>query len=427
MENCKLPTDLLINILARLPVKPLMRFKSVSKYFYDLIKSDLHFMHKHYEISKTKPEHAVIESGSDKRKVVNLLYKESEFYAIGCRNLDIPLSVYLGIWHVKCLYGMLCLIVGREDPFYLQFGKELIYDIVIWNPSTKEIKSLPPLKVPFKHPHNSPNEPPIRFVMNDGFGFGLCKNMTWKIVCVWNFEFYKDNVFHGIVMVGSQVGDSWCWREIDAKNITGVDLYMIEDFYLKGRYYWRVMVQYPALSTYDRERLLWFDMDDEIFGILELPSHIGCGLVTPMNETIAFLGYPILANNYQIEIWLMHEDDNHHFNWHKHTSIDSRLYPDEHPIGIWNHHLLLIPPMPQTDSFTLDANFVPSLISSDLITGERDIMYVTEERKNIDIAYNSSGCVRVNFEGNVQIPRKYRIFHMVGTFVRVYHESLYLP
>ncbi|CAH9082151.1 unnamed protein product, partial [Cuscuta epithymum] len=301
----------------------------------------------------------------------------------------------------------------------------MIYDIVIWNPSTKETKSLPALKVVFRNPHDQPNEPPMRFYMNDGFGFGICKNMTWKIVGLWNFKISRGNVYHIIVMVGSQVGDSWCWRQIDATNINCDYLYFIEDFYMKGRYYWRVMAISSTLSTYEREQLLWFDMDDEVFGRLELPSHIGCGMFTTSDETIAFLGYPIVENNYQIEIWLMAEDDNRHINWHKYTTIDSQHYPDERPIGIWNRNLLLFPPLPNTDSFTFDTDSVPYLISTNLATGERNIMYVTEERRNINIAYNSSGCVRVYFEGNVQIPLEFRMFHLVGAFVRVYHESIF--
>ncbi|CAH9094038.1 unnamed protein product [Cuscuta epithymum] len=423
MENCKLPGDLLIDVLAKLPVKSLMRFQCVCKCFYNLIKGDLQFMQKHYEISKTKPGYAVIESENDESKVVNLLYKESEFYAVGCRNLDIPLF-NLRIWHIKCLYGMLCLIVAREDPSYLQLGKEMIYDIVIWNPSTKEIKSLPALKVSFQHPHYPPNEPPVSIVVNDGFGFGLCKNMIWKIVGLWNFHVM--NVYHTIVMVGSRIGDSWCWRQIDATNITCDYLYIIEDFYVKGRYYWRVMALSPTPSPNDGEQLLWFDMDDEVFGTLELPYHIGCGMFTTIDETIAFLGSPIMKNNYQVGIWLIHEDDNNHFNWHKYTTVDCQHYPDERPIGILNHCLILLPPISKAEEFMFNTNVVPSLISIDLETGERKVMYVTEERKNIDIAYNSRGCVHVYFEGNVQIPREFRTFHLLGAFVRVYHESLYL-
>ncbi|CAH9099113.1 unnamed protein product [Cuscuta epithymum] len=293
----------------------------------------------------------------------------------------------------------------------------MIYDILIWNPSTKEIKSLPALEVSFQHPDDQRNEQPVRLTVNDGFGFGICKNMIWKIVGLWNFE--------NIVMVGNQVGDSWCWRKIDVTNLTSNELYIIEDFYLKGRYYWRVMELSPIPSPDDCEQLLWFDMDDEFFGTVELPSHIGSGLFTTMDETVAFLGFPTMANNYQIKIWLMLEDEYHHVNWHKYTTIDSHHYPDERPIGIWNHHLLLFPPIPKTGSFIFYTDFVPSLIFSDLETRERKILYVTEERKKIDIAYNSSGCVRVYFEGNVQIAREFTEFHLVGAFVRAYHESLY--
>ncbi|CAH9120985.1 unnamed protein product [Cuscuta epithymum] len=64
----------------------------------------------------------------------------------------------------------------------------MIFDFVIWNPSTMEIKSLPALEVSFQHSDNQLHVLPVMFAVNDGIGFGLCKNMIWKIVGLWSFN-----------------------------------------------------------------------------------------------------------------------------------------------------------------------------------------------------------------------------------------------
>ncbi|KAI3906229.1 hypothetical protein MKW98_021762 [Papaver atlanticum] len=50
-----LPNDILIDILSRLPVKPLMQFKSVCKRWFSLIKHDSHLIDLHFVRSKSRP------------------------------------------------------------------------------------------------------------------------------------------------------------------------------------------------------------------------------------------------------------------------------------------------------------------------------------------------------------------------------------
>ncbi|KAI3932227.1 hypothetical protein MKW92_014810 [Papaver armeniacum] len=50
-----LPNDILIDILSRLPVKPLMRFKSVCKHWLSLIKHDTQLIDLHFVHSKSRP------------------------------------------------------------------------------------------------------------------------------------------------------------------------------------------------------------------------------------------------------------------------------------------------------------------------------------------------------------------------------------
>nr|GLL36510.1 putative F-box protein At1g19160 [Ipomoea trifida] len=180
---------------------------------------------------------------------------------------------------------------------------DMVFDVVIWNPSTREIKTLPSITVP-----NKPsNIPPINFCLYEGFGFGLSNNMTWKVVMLWYYGevdvLSKDS--YEIVLVCSRVGDSWTWRQIKA--VPQLPVSSFQNFYLKGKCYWRVEVpQWLSSGPCRKEFLIWFDLDDEIFGTIELPSKWVATLsilVTVMNDTIALVSAPDIENENCIEIW----------------------------------------------------------------------------------------------------------------------------
>lgn len=249
MESSNLPKELLVEILARLPVKSLMRFKSVCKFFYSLIKSDHHFMHKHYKVSGLKRNH-ILREDTIPFKTFNILSLESESNEENeCIYLEVKIEETTR--SVKCCCGMLCMILseGRRGSTHY-FGNNLpAFDILIWNPHTKEIKSLPSIRVPYK-PSIRPSRRELWY-MEEQFGFGFSNNMTWKVVMLL---YIQDKYLqsggtlpiemgdsHEMVMVCSQVGDLWSWRQID-----GVPHFRLDasnDFYLKGKYYWRTRGQ----------------------------------------------------------------------------------------------------------------------------------------------------------------------------------------
>ncbi|XP_019170782.1 PREDICTED: putative F-box protein At3g52320 isoform X2 [Ipomoea nil] len=421
MENCKLSTDQVVDILSRLPVKSLMRFKCVCKFFYDLITSDHHFMDTHYEISKTKTDCVLLEAGWAVREYY-LLYKESsEYNEIGCIYLDIP-TTPRAMW-VKCCKGMLCLISTRNDITELDHGDYLIYDIWICNPSIRKVKALPSVTVPYRPPYNA-------FVLNE-FGFGISNDMTWKVVMLVQFCSVDDfRTTHEMTLVYSQVGgDSWSLRQINpvtwCRDIEG----QINDFYLKGRYYWWA-------DRYARF-LIWFDMNDEVFGTIELPLDVSIDSISIMNETIALLGYSSVEDSSCIEIWLMIENDNNTY-WHKQASIDCAVNLDNieslTPIGIWNVDGELLVSLDKTvewDSDDSDSQHpervVPYFISLDLVTQERKMFPVSKQRKSITMASNpTAGDFQVYNERNIDITEEWEPNIFIGdTYARVYDESLH--
>nr|GMD39953.1 putative F-box protein At1g19160 [Ipomoea batatas] len=368
MENCKFPRELLIEILARLPVKSLMRFKSVCKFFYCLIKSDKHFQHKHYEISRVRRDYAIFEREFPFRheSVFGLVYKELDSDEIGYVDLVMP-----SCGSVKCADGILCLISHRTDE---------TMNILIWNPSTRESKALPPIS------------PPHNFIsVKEMIGFGFCNNMTGKVVIVWSD---LDECEHK-VMVCSQVDNIWVWREINPYPI--IDrLWLLgrpyEDIYFKGKYYWNFYA-YRVRSVLT-PHLLCFDISAESFGTISLPSNPPCqygnegegllhAVVSVMNDTIALIGY--IEERW--EVWLMMQNDSD-VNWHKYACIDCG---DDilRPIRIWNQdrHLLMYRVGAEIDDCE------PHFVSIDLVTGEKkmridNINIDTEEQ--FFLAYNET-------------------------------------
>nr|GMD27458.1 putative F-box protein At1g19160 [Ipomoea batatas] len=403
----KLSRDLVIDVLSRLPVKSLMRFKCVSKFFYDLITSDHDLMDKHYEFRKAKTDCVLLETGWAVKEYY-LLYKESsEYNEIGCIYLDIPTTAK-SRW-VKCCKGMLCLISTRNNIVKLDQGDYLIYDILICNPSIKKIKALPSVTVPYRLPYDA-------VVLNE-FGFGISDDMTWKVVMLLEF-FSIDNIGssgHHMTLVYSQVGgDSWSLRQINPLTLSRDLDSESNDFYLKGRYYWQADRLYD--EPYHRY-LIWFDMNDEVFGTIELPTDVCISSVSIMDETIALLGYSSGVDSSCIEIWLMVENNNNTY-WHKQASIDCVVNADNEswtPIGIWNVDGELLVSLAETvewDSDNSDPDYadrgVPYFISLDLITQERRIFFVSRERKSITMASNpTAGDFQVYNERNIDITEEW--------------------
>ncbi|XP_019170559.1 PREDICTED: putative F-box protein At3g10430 [Ipomoea nil] len=422
MENCKLPKDLVVDILARLSVKSLMQFKCVCKFFYDLITSDRHFLDKHYGISKAKTDYVLLETGWNVREYY-LLYKESEGNEIECIYLDIPVRPKAQRW-VKSCEGMLCLILTRKDVLNLDAGDNLIYDILIWNPFIRKIKALPPITVPYKLSYPA-------YALN-AFGFGISNNMIWKVVMRLEICSLCDDgrkIVHQTTMVYSQVhGDSWSLRPINLvtsfldREIQG------DGFYLKGRYYW------SEKSYFNGQYLLWFDMDDKVFGTIEFPSDVTIASVTIMDETIALLGYPSVGDFSCIGIWLMIENDNNTY-WRKQTIVDCVVNADNNecwrPIGIWNAGTELLVFLDSTiawDPFS-DEMDVPYFISIDLVTQERKMFSISKERKCITMTSDqAAGYIQVYNERNTNIAEEWKqsIFMRKRIYARVYSESLHL-
>lgn len=153
-----LPEDVLIEILSRLPVKSLIRFRRVCKIWYDLLKS-LNFISKHIKNYNVNHSHLVVKRND--HQTWYMFLDEMLENNLSYENLNdaVPMD------HLKIEgygAGLFCLS-RRTTRFFL------------WNPATKEIKTLPrcrPRDISF---------PEV------GFGFNHIKN-DFELVLIAQFE-----------------------------------------------------------------------------------------------------------------------------------------------------------------------------------------------------------------------------------------------
>ncbi|XVF62731.1 hypothetical protein PTKIN_Ptkin09bG0031600 [Pterospermum kingtungense] len=209
MEN--LPPDVIIEILSRLPVKSLCRFKCVCKLWQFLI-SHPKFVRRHINLTITDKE---IEH--QRRKLIlnscslsSLYYVEYEALSsnhLMARELDLELikSLHDEVKLVGSFNGLLCVSVGPERMF-------------LFNPAMKELKKIPNLDGNIFHPWFSHISRPCIYgfgydhslddykvvnIVNEAFVYVYSlKTDTWR-KAAQNFPYKSFNSDHGIPLNGA--------------------------------------------------------------------------------------------------------------------------------------------------------------------------------------------------------------------------------
>ncbi|KAF7806756.1 F-box/kelch-repeat protein [Senna tora] len=348
MASKHMVEDVAVEILSQLPIKSLMRFKSLSKYYSALIR-DHYFIKKHFQWSAKNPRSLIFHYSLIRPLQSRLSLFSDElsqtpdefglpnpqtpqaFLDLGLlfgTSLPIPLvpeaqvSMYLELpvlderafrlvpWGL-CM-GIFCLHVS-----YLNSPD----DLMLWNPATREVKVLP-----------LPNHlRPVLKICIHGFGIDTETN-DFKVVCIWMAKqlpnhLRETNLNLPWVEVYSLKSNSWKKIDVTLPNCNLLNPVFVFNSYLNGFYHW--------LSS---EGIICFDMSNEVFSIMNLPvviaetpEHIVKVSLSVLNGCIAYvleygnwkrLSY--LIEKRRIEIWVM---DNYGVeeSWTKHFSIGPHL------------------------------------------------------------------------------------------------------
>lgn len=249
-----LPEELVAEILLKLPVKSLLRFKCVCKSWYALIKG-ANFVNQHLCYANTSSSGSLIFMLYDaaSRKYGISLVSDETLKSVPSAQLKLPPSCEkLANW------GDLFTFLGPVNGIYCIYDE--YSDVVLWNPSTKEFRHLPPT--------DQPNIPrgELSAGVNTGFGFDP-KTNDYKVIRIMTYcyEKYIDGPrFHRAELYTLSTD---AWSELDPLlpcQITGLD---IHNGYLSGAYHW---LAYD--NTRKKDLVLSFDMADEVFGTFLRPA-----------------------------------------------------------------------------------------------------------------------------------------------------------
>ncbi|XP_062152760.1 F-box/kelch-repeat protein At3g06240-like [Alnus glutinosa] len=263
----RLPNEVISDILSRLPVKSLIRFRCVSKEWCSLISSP-NFIAAHLNRSLSNSQHQPYLFVYDNYTIYTvLLYpsdlqveKMGDFFAnpsdrIELYDPDGEHSLHL----VGSSNGLLCLATAFFDN---ERGS-----CVLWNPSIQKAISLPKPNLQF---HGS-------FDQSVGFGY---EPMTddYKLVRLvyprgtnhYPFIAFNDNIVSPLVEVYTL--RTGIWRSVTARGPPYIIKMWSSSVFVNGALHW------PANTRRNqnpfRNVIVWFNMKDEAFGEVGMPESL---------------------------------------------------------------------------------------------------------------------------------------------------------
>ncbi|PIN13420.1 hypothetical protein CDL12_13946 [Handroanthus impetiginosus] len=279
-EIRNLPEEIIIEILARVPVKSLLKFRCVSKSWHSLISSS--------QFIKTHLKNATNKSNfSNHRVMVTICNPHFDLKHCSLRslmfepvtvasNIDYPQkNPHKAVWIVGSCNGLICIAIDEKD-------------IYLWNPTTRVSRKIPPAAVKMKQ----------GFYYLWGFGYNEPDD-DYNIVGIF-CVFGSGGVYESIVKIYSLRANSWKRIE-DFKG--GIPLDDSGKF-ASGKIHFSAT---PGIDLDSRWKIVSLDMKNEVYGIVEQPNY-GEGY---FDSFLGVLGGCIcVLCNYQktrADVWVMKE------------------------------------------------------------------------------------------------------------------------
>lgn len=319
-----LPEDAVVEILARLPVKPLLRFRCVSKTWCSLIDNP-NFISKHFDLFNN--------NGNDARLLVTRQPRkkgEQVISLLSYRNENDLLDDAVVVSSIE----MLALPFDEPQHEFLQpLGPcNGIYclsaiPIILFNPATREFKAIPESHIPC---------PPGTEILSRTPGFGFdSKSNDYKLVrflWLWEQESHTE-VTAPLVEVYTLSSDSW--RKLES--VPSCNFVRSRgSTYLKGVCYWWA---YDANSS-DPE-ILSFDLSSEVFQVKPLPTSFPkqetFGTLGLLDESLALVLYDMRETDIWFEIWKMDQGS----TWSKQFTVEP-LAGVLSPVGFGKNGVLVL-------------------------------------------------------------------------------------
>ncbi|XP_059662960.1 F-box protein At3g07870-like isoform X2 [Cornus florida] len=293
-----LPPDVLIDIIARLPIKTIAQCACVCKSWYSLVTGPS-FITTHLN------RHTLSANNNNNQLILVRSYSDCSSearYTIGCDNKKFREYTKLGFPFksfpnknfrvIGCCNGLICL--SDDLSKYTE-------DLHLWNPLIQNLITLPaPVRVTFQS--HGP------FMHSIGFGFDPLTH-DFKVVRIVYLQQDGSTVLKTPPEVDIFTLSTGTWR-----NIGHLDLlpYVIEkerapQVYVKGAAHW------IATDTRDQSLILSFNMGYEAFDKIMMPANMGGkeGLldvrVAKFQESLSLIEHHSIQNGESCCVWVLEE------------------------------------------------------------------------------------------------------------------------
>ncbi|KEH32820.1 putative F-box domain-containing protein [Medicago truncatula] len=245
-----LPLDLIAEILCWLPVKFLLQLRCVCKSWNSLI-CDANFAKKHLRLSTVRQLHFL----SYSNRLHNYILTSHPFHSIFTNitndftQLELPPNNHDGDYYlVGSCNGILCLADYNEGF------------VILWNPSIRKSKELPPFQKPKTLRHDG---------MTYGFGYDPVTD-NYKVVVILHYYIHdiNDNYVNKIEVKIHTLGTSF-WKNIQEFHFDG---HTIEGpgHFVGGAINWRSL---KDLGMENSCFIISFNLKNESFQEILLPDH----------------------------------------------------------------------------------------------------------------------------------------------------------
>ncbi|XP_010503978.1 PREDICTED: putative F-box protein At3g52320 isoform X2 [Camelina sativa] len=282
----EIPEEVLIEILARLPAKSVMRFKCVSKHWSSLI-SSRYFTNLFFQVSSPKREPRVFMFLSDNEHLCALLSNNNNFISDSYPHLNQDLTMPgMGGCFVNALRGLMCFRVGRE--------------VRICNLTTRQLLKLPRVK------SNILDEAGGEFRMWNYFGHDSVHD-EYKVlstVCEVNEEERVVRSEHKVLILG--LGAYWRSTQSTTPPPPPHRPYS-QGISINGVLYYGAWVDKNTCV------LMSFDLTSEEFSLIELPIeasivwHVHRANLMIYESKIAVFEYSRLMTECILDLWVVED------------------------------------------------------------------------------------------------------------------------
>ncbi|XP_059316057.1 F-box/kelch-repeat protein At3g23880-like [Lycium ferocissimum] len=274
-----IPSEVIFEILLRLPLKSILKFKSVSKSWLFLLSSP-QFINTHLNFSRKDFPHRLLILDRDQilsKKKCALYSPVSKKNSAVCVDLDYPVKSrgcnipqFIG----SC-DGLVCLLVENS--------------LILWNPSTRKWK-----EIPKEETHQMSQD----YYCTYGFGYDKY-NDDYKLVLLYSSKIKNTG---SEVKVYSLRTNSW--KKI--KGFVSGYIYGNSGVLLNGIVHWDTRPHHDFNGCYNY--IVSFDLETEKQGKIELPSYenedVHWDLISSRDS---LFGFCHCESQGEVDIWVMKE------------------------------------------------------------------------------------------------------------------------